>query len=266
MTPPALDPPRVNILGVGISALTLDQTVEQLLAYIENREPVYVVVCPVYTVMLCQTSDEFRAIVNKAALVTPDGMPLVYLCQALGYPDTTRVYGPDLMLAFSQRAADCGCTNFYYGAAPGTPEAVADSLQQRYPGLEIVGTYSPPFRDLTPEEEDEIVEMINAANPDVVWVGIGSYKQEIWMHRFRARLNAPVLIGVGAAFDYHAGLKKQAPMWMQRHALEWLYRLLKEPARLWQRYIINNPMFIMLVFLQLTGLVRFPLDTGDDGD
>jgi N-acetylglucosaminyldiphosphoundecaprenol N-acetyl-beta-D-mannosaminyltransferase len=264
VTLPDPELPRVNILGVGVNALTLDQTVEQMLVYIDRREQVYVVVCPVYTVMICQTSDDFRRVINQAAIITPDGMPLVYLCQALGYPDTTRVYGPDLMLAFSQRAADCGCTNFYYGAAPGTPEMVADKLQRRYPGLKIAGTYSPPFRDLTPEEEDEVVTRINAANPDIVWVGIGSYKQEMWMHRFRSRLNAPVLIGVGAAFDFHAGIKKQAPLWMQRNALEWLYRLLQEPARLWQRYIVNNPLFILLVFLQMTGLVRFPLDADDD--
>jgi N-acetylglucosaminyldiphosphoundecaprenol N-acetyl-beta-D-mannosaminyltransferase len=141
---------------------------------------------------------------------------------------------------------------------------VADRLRQRYPGLKIAGTYSPPFRDLTPEEEDDVVAMINDADPDVVWVGIGSHKQELWMRHFRSRLNAPVLIGVGAAFDFHAGIKKQAPLWMQRNALEWLHRLLQEPARLWQRYVINNPLFIILVFLQMTGLVRFPLDSDDD--
>ena len=253
-------PERVNILGVGVSALNMDRTLDNMACLIEHNIRTYIVVCPVYTVMNTLEDPALRSIVNEAGLVTPDGMPLVILSRLRGYRDVRRVYGPDIMLAFSEWAAGKGYSNYYYGGAPGVADALADELGRRFPGLSVAGTFSPPFRELSPDGEDEIVEMINDAAPDVVWVGLGSPKQDYWMARFRERLNAPILIGVGAAFDYITGRVPQAPRWMQRMALEWLFRLMVEPGRLWRRYMIYNPLFLWNILLQETGLKRWSID------
>lgn len=260
MDDPCPRPERTNILGVGVSAVNMQQALDQLACWIEHGERTYVVVCPVYTVMMCQEQPALRQIANRAGMVTPDGMPIVFLSRRLGNPHVGRVYGPDLMLAFSEMAAQRGYTSFYYGGAEGVPERLAEVLCARFPGLQVVGTHAPPFRDLTGEEDDAVIEMINAANPDVLWVGLGSPKQDYWMARHRDRLNARVIVGVGAAFDMHTGRIPQAPRWMQRSGLEWLFRLASEPGRLWRRYLIYNPLFMLYVALQLLGLRRLPLD------
>ncbi|MBA3583884.1 MAG: WecB/TagA/CpsF family glycosyltransferase, partial [Gemmatimonadetes bacterium] len=152
-----------------------------------------------------------------------------------------------------------------YGGGEGVPELLAERLASRFRGLQVVGTYSPPFRNLTLEEDEEIVERINSARPDIVWVGLSTPKQERWMHEHVGRLNAPVMVGVGAAFDFHAGLKKQAPRWMQRSGLEWSFRLMTEPHRLWRRYLRSNPLFVRSVLLQMAGLRSYSLNGTDDG-
>ncbi|GAB4467458.1 MAG: WecB/TagA/CpsF family glycosyltransferase [Anaerolineae bacterium] len=253
------DHQRVNILGVGVSAINMHQALAVLTDCIEQRQRCYVVVCPVYTVMLCQSRPDLRRVVNEAALVTPDGMPLVFLSRWLGYSQVDRVYGPDLMLAFSQMAAARGYSSFYYGGGDGVAARLGEVLARRFPGLHTAGAYSPPFREEAEPEDPAIIQMINAAQPDVIWVGLGSPKQEYWMARHRPLLDAPVLIGVGAAFDIHTGRVAQAPRWMQRSALEWLFRLLQEPQRLWRRYLVYNPLFVIQVLLQLLGL-RHPPD------
>jgi N-acetylglucosaminyldiphosphoundecaprenol N-acetyl-beta-D-mannosaminyltransferase len=255
---------RVNILGVGISAINMAMALDQLACWIEQRQRVYVAVCAVHPIVACQFDEDHRALLNHANMVTPDGMPLVFVSRIMGHPHVDRVYGPDLMLAFTERMAQRGYSSYYYGGAEGVPELLAETLTQRFPGLKVVGTYSPPFRALMPDEEQAIIDQINAAQPDVVWVGLGSPKQEFWMKKYRERLNAPVLIGVGAAFDFVTDRKPQAPRWMQRHALEWVFRLWHEPRRLWQRYVIYNPLFILYVLLQLLGLRRIPLDDQPD--
>jgi len=255
---------RVNILGVGISAINMPLALDQLACWIEERQRVYVVVCPVHPIMASQFDDHQRAALNGAAMVTPDGMPVVYVSRIMGHRQVDRVYGPDLMLAFSAVLAQRGYTSYYYGGAEGVPEQLAETLTRRFPGLKVAGTYSPPFRALMPDEEQAVIDQINAAQPDVVWVGLGAPKQELWMAAMRERLNAPVLIGVGAAFDFLTGRKPQAPRWMQRHALEWVFRLAHEPRRLWQRYLLYNPLFILYVLLQLLGLRRIPLDDPPD--
>ncbi len=161
-----------------------------------------------------------------------------------------RVYGPDLMLELCAYGQKYNYRHFFYGGAPGVPELLASKLQARYPGLQVVGTYSPPFRQLSPEEELEIARLINTAAPDIVWVGLGTPKQDYWVGRFSRLLEAPALIAVGAAFDFHSGRIKQAPRWIQRSGFEWLFRLLQEPRRLWRRYIIGNPRFIWLLLRQ----------------
>ncbi len=200
-----------------------------------------------------------KRIHNDAGLVTPDGMPLVWLGRLRRQP-IDRVYGPDLLLATCERTATKGVRHYFLGGAPGVPELLAEKLRQRFPALVVAGTCSPPFRPLSEEEDRELCARIDDAHADIVWVGFGAPKQERWMAAHRDRLAAPVLIGVGAAFDFHAGLKSQAPRFLQRSGLEWLYRLATEPRRLWKRYLINNPWFLWLTALQILGLRRFPLE------
>lgn len=249
-------PGRTNILGVGISAITMADAIRQITCWIEDQAREYVVVCPVYNVMVCQQDETYRAIVNHAGMVTPDGMPLVFLSRLFGQKHVERVYGPDLMLALSALSEEKGYRHFYYGGAEGVPEALAASLRARFPRLAVAGGFSPPFRQLDALEKEQVAVMINEAAPDIVWVGLGSPKQDFWMAEFRDKLEAPVLIGVGAAFDYHSGRVRQAPRWMRRSGLEWLFRLLSEPRRLWKRYLIYNPLFLLYIILQMLGLRR----------
>jgi N-acetylglucosaminyldiphosphoundecaprenol N-acetyl-beta-D-mannosaminyltransferase len=243
--------PRVNILGVGVSAINMEMALRAIDDWVCRREPHYVCVSGVHGLMESRHDEALRHIHNAAGLVTPDGMPLVWLSHLLGYRHVERVYGPDLLLAICARSIERGYRHFFYGGAPGVAEKLAVRLAAQFPGVNIVGHHAPPFRPLTLEEDGIVAESINAAQPDIIWVGLSTPKQERWMAAQRAKLHAPVLIGVGAAFDFHAGVKKQAPRWMQRHGLEWFFRLLAEPRRLWRRYLINNPSFLWLVLLQL---------------
>jgi N-acetylglucosaminyldiphosphoundecaprenol N-acetyl-beta-D-mannosaminyltransferase len=254
-----MEPPRVNILGVGISAITMQTALAVIDGWIARREPHYVCVATVHGVMECQRDPALRRIYNRSGLTTPDGMPLVWLSRLSGFPSVERVYGPDLLLALCEHGLDRGYRHFFYGGGPGVAEALAARLRARFPGLQIVGTYTPPFRPLTPAEDAAVVATINAAGPDIVWVGLSTPKQDRWMAEHVGRLTAPVLIGVGAAFDFHSGRKRQAPRWMQRSGLEWLFRLSQEPRRLWRRYLIYNPLFVALVLLQWSGLRRYSL-------
>jgi N-acetylglucosaminyldiphosphoundecaprenol N-acetyl-beta-D-mannosaminyltransferase len=210
--------------------------------------------------MESQRDGELRRIHNEAGLVTPDGMPLVWISRLKGHAQVGRVYGPDLMLVFCEASERQGYRHFLYGGGAGVAELLASRLKERFPGLAIVGTLCPPFRALEPDEDDEVVRCINQARPDIVWVGLSTPKQERWMRAHFGRLTAPVLVGVGAAFDFHAGLKRQAPRWIQRSGLEWLFRLAAEPRRLWRRYLYNNPRFVFLVALQLLGLRRYAVE------
>jgi len=236
--------PRVNVLGVGVSAVDLQQAVDIIEGWIERGERRYTCVTGVHGIMESQRDERLRHIHNAAGLVTPDGMPLVWLCRLGGMRCVERVYGPDLLLAYCARTHAAGRRHFFYGGAPGVAEALAARLQQRFPGLCVAGTYSPPFRPLTPAEDEAVVRRIDAAAADIVWVGLSTPKQERWMHAHVGRLAAPALIGVGAAFDFVSGRKRQAPRWMQRSGLEWSFRLASEPRRLWRRYLVTNSLFI----------------------
>lgn len=218
---------------------------DEMEAMIARRKPGYVIAAPVHALMVARDDPEMRAAVDNAALVVPDGMPVVWAANRLGAKMKGRVYGPELMLRFCERSARAGFRVWLYGGhdQDGVTQ-LAQSLRSRFPGLKIVGSYSPPHRPLTSEEEDALVRLINRSKPDIVWVGIGVPKQEKWMFKMRPLLEAPVLVGVGAAFDFHAGLKKQAPGWMQRLGLEWLFRLTQEPRRLFKRYFTYNLRFI----------------------
>ena len=250
---------RVNILGVGVSAIDTRQTLETIDGWIAARTQRYVCVTGVHGVMESQRDDGLRHIHNAAGLVTPDGMPLVWLSRLCGSHHVERVYGPDLLVACCAASVPRQYRHFFYGGAEGVAERLADRLSKRFPGLLVAGCYTPPFRDLTMDEEREVITRINDAAPDIVWVGMSTPKQERWMHQHCGRVTAPVLIGVGAAFDFHAGLKRQAPYWMQRSGLEWFFRLMTEPKRLWRRYLTNNPRFIWRILLQATGVARYQL-------
>jgi N-acetylglucosaminyldiphosphoundecaprenol N-acetyl-beta-D-mannosaminyltransferase len=239
--------PRVDVLGVGISAIDMPAAIEEIAAWIEHGERHYVCVTGVHGVMESQRDPDLMRIHNESGLTTPDGMPMVWAGRRAGAVGMTRVYGPDLMLALVEQAASAGWRSFFYGGKEGVPERLVERLQERYPGFISVGTYSPPFRALTADEDDAIVERINAARPDLVWIGLSTPKQERWMSTHVGRLTAPALLGVGAAFDIHAGTLPQAPQWMQRRGLEWLYRLIREPRRLWRRYLSNNPRFVWAI-------------------
>jgi len=252
--------PRINILGVGINAITLTQAINRIAAWIENRECRYVSVCTVHTIMECQSNERVRQAVNQAGLATPDGMPLVWLSRWKSKLPVDRVYGPDLMLAVCQLSVERGYSHYFYGGAAGVSTLLADKLQLRFPGLKVAGTCSPPFRPPTPAEDAQVVAQINQANPDIIWVGLGTPKQDLWMATYREQLSAPVLIGVGAAFDFHTGRIPQAPKWMQQNGLEWLFRLWQEPKRLWYRYLVYNPLFILYILAQISGLKHYSIE------
>jgi len=247
---------RVDVLGVGVSAIAMADAIETVAGWVASDERQYVCITGVHGVMESWRDPALRAVHNASGLVTPDGMPLVWLGRARGHSRMRRVYGPDLMLALCEWSVARGVRQYFYGGAEGVADQLTARLQQRYPGLIIAGTFSPPFRPLSPDEDEEIVRRINATEPDIVWVGLSTPKQERWMHAHRDRVMAPVMIGVGAAFDFLAGLKRQAPRWMQRSGLEWSFRLATEPKRLWRRYLINNPWFVWEVFRQSVGLRR----------
>ena len=252
--------PRANVLGVGVSAIDIPRAIAEMESWIDAADREYVCVTGMHGIVESQRATPLRLIHNRAGLVTPDGMPLVWLLWWHGYHHSDRVYGPDLMMATLAHGASRGWRHFLYGARQETLDLLEARLKQRVPGLNIVGRFSPPFRDLTPEEDAEIVERINASGADIVWVGLSTPKQERWMAGHRSLLRANVLIGVGAAFDFHAGTVRQAPRFMQRCGLEWSFRLLTEPRRLWRRYATGIPAFIWGVLLQTARLRRYPVD------
>jgi N-acetylglucosaminyldiphosphoundecaprenol N-acetyl-beta-D-mannosaminyltransferase len=258
--------PRVDVLGVGVSAINMDTALEVIDRWITAGVHQYVCVTGVHGVMESQRDETLREIHNAAGLVTPDGMPLVWLSRLNGWRNTSRVYGPDLMLEVCDRSLATGYRHFFYGGQEGVPEQLAERLQKRFPGLIVAGTYSPPFRRLSTAEDEEVVQRINETKPDIVWVGLSTPKQERWMAQHVGRLSAAVLIGVGAAFDFHAGLKRQAPRWMQRNGLEWFFRLLNEPRRLWRRYLVNNPLFVWQTLLQMWRSKTAPAPTRGEPD
>lgn len=251
---------RVNILGVRVSAVNMAQALSIIDGWIADRQQNYVCITGVHGIMESQRDEGLRRIHNEAGLVTPDGMPLVWLSRLHGHGHVERVYGPDLMLALCEHSLSRGYGHYFYGGGEGVSELLADNLRRLFPGLRVVGGYSPPFRPLSDAEDERVVEAINEADPEIVWVGLSTPKQERWMTEHVGRLTAPVLIGVGAAFDFHSGLKRQAPRWMQRSGLEWLFRLATEPRRLWRRYLVNNPLFVALVLQQALGLKRYSDD------
>jgi N-acetylglucosaminyldiphosphoundecaprenol N-acetyl-beta-D-mannosaminyltransferase len=250
-------PPTVDVVGVQLALTDYEEMLDWIDAMVATRSHGYLSACNVHTVMASREDPELRAALGAASINVPDGQPLVWAINALGHALPGRVYGPELMSRACERAVDGGHRFYLYGGRnQGALVQLALNLRRRYPGVKIVGGYSPPHRPLTGEEEAAIVAEINHSRADVVWAGIGVPKQEKWMARMRSRLEAPVLSGVGAAFDFHAGLVPQAPSWIQESGLEWAYRLAHEPRRLWRRYLRYNPKFVAAFAQQLAAQRR----------
>jgi N-acetylglucosaminyldiphosphoundecaprenol N-acetyl-beta-D-mannosaminyltransferase len=249
---------KFPVLGVNVDAVQIPDVIARMSHWIDQRTTTrYITVTGMHGVMEAHYDKAFRAVLDNADMVVPDGMPLVWISRLRGHGLARRCYGPELMLRFCQETARLGYRHFFYGGEAGVPQHLAARLELLCPGIHIAGMDSPPFRQLTPHEDAAAVEMINASAPDVLWVGLGTPKQDRWMYEHRHQLRVPVMVGVGAAFDFLAERKKQAPPWMQEHGLEWLFRLVQEPRRLWKRYLLHGPEFVALSALELLGLRRF---------
>jgi N-acetylglucosaminyldiphosphoundecaprenol N-acetyl-beta-D-mannosaminyltransferase len=253
-----LVPERAELLGIPLALCGYDEVLDWIDDTVRRRVHNYMTAAAVHLVMLAQEDDAVRRAVLGASLVVPDGQPLVWALRLLGHREIrSRIYGPDLMLACCERAAARGTRMYLYGGrSEAALVALTLALRTRFPGLQIAGAYAPPhlgssssapFREPTAEEDLRTIEEIDGSGAEIVWVGTGQPRQELWMERMRPRLAAPMLIGVGAAFDFHAGLVAQAPPWLGRHGLEWAYRLAHEPRRLWRRYLRYNPRFVLAV-------------------
>ena len=247
------------MLGVGLSVLNLKLALAAIGNALEKKSKGYICVTGVHGVMEAQEDSKFRDILNRSFLNTPDGMPMVWAGKLAGHSQMDRVYGPDLMLMVCEYTRDHGYSHFLYGGGDGVAEELKQKLEAKFPGIQIVGTYTPPFRPLNTQEEEALAGEVRAKRPDIIWVGLSTPKQEKFMSQYLPRLDTTLMFGVGAAFDFHAGRIRQAPRWMQRSGLEWFFRLCCEPRRLWKRYFRNNPRFAFKFFCQKTGLRRYNL-------
>ena len=261
---------RVNVLGVGISPVNLDVAENLIFQAIELGDQGYVGVTGVHGVSEAQSNPKFKDILNRAFLNVPDGMPMVWYAKFNGFKKVSRVYGPDLMLNICSRSIEYGVKHFFYGGREGVAEKLKNNLMEKFPGIQVVGTYTPPFRTLTKDEEIDVLNKINDSGAECIWVGLSTPKQEKFMSGFLNKYGnndsgdstlegSKIFFGVGAAFDFHAGLIPQAPSWMQSCGLEWFYRLCKEPRRLWKRYLKNNPLFLFRASMQFLGIKKYTI-------
>jgi N-acetylglucosaminyldiphosphoundecaprenol N-acetyl-beta-D-mannosaminyltransferase len=251
--------PRANVLGVGVSAINLDLAVDLASRWIEAGDPGYVCLTGVHGVTEARADSAFRLILNRAAINAPDGMPMTWVGRLQGFRYMDRVFGPDFMTALCRLSAERGYRNFLYGGQPGVAELLRDNLQAKFPGLQVTGTYTPPFSSLTPEQEREVIAHVRESKPHIVWVGLGTPKQERFMAQYVHRLEVPLLVGVGAAFDYHTGRIRDCSAWVKRAGLQWAHRAMQDPRRLWIRYLRNNPAFLWDIATQISGLRRYTL-------
>lgn len=250
--------PHADVLGVRVSAINLNTAVELADRSIAGGDRGYVCVTGVHGVMEAQSDTSLRAILNQAVINTPDGMPMSWIGRLQGFKNMDRVYGPDFMMEMCRLSVERGYRNFLYGGNPGVAKLLREKLLERFPGLQVVGTYTPPFRPLNGVEEEELNTLVQDSKPHIIWVGLSTPKQERFMAQYVDRLHVPLLVGVGAAFDIHTGKIKDAPSWMKRSGLQWLHRVAQEPRRLGRRYLVNNPRFLLKVALQFSGLLRYP--------
>ena len=260
-TPASLcNSPRANVLGVGVHAVDMNAAVDVIARAVSNRTRGYVCATGVHGVMEAQHDRSLRRVFSQALLVVPDGMPTVWMGHLQGLHEMRRVFGPDLMLAVVGDPALRGASHFLLGGPDGVAENLKYRLQGQFPTAKIVGTYAPPFRPLNERESTDLSRTIDRIRPDIIWVGLSTPKQERFMAEYLPRLNSTLMIGVGAAFDFHTGRLKDSPAWLKQLGLQWLHRLYQEPTRLWKRYAVNNPAFLAQAALQLTGFRLFELE------
>jgi N-acetylglucosaminyldiphosphoundecaprenol N-acetyl-beta-D-mannosaminyltransferase len=250
---------RANVLGVGVHAIDLPRAVNIIESAVREGRKGYVCVTSVHGVMEAQRDRDFRDILNRALLVTPDGMPTVWVGRMQGNSNMKRVFGPDLMLEVCRRSAGTGIRHFFYGGKPGIADELAEQFRRKFQGIKVVGTFTPPFRPLERSEYLALERQLETALPDIVWVGLSTPKQEKFMAANFRLLPTTIMVGVGAAFDIHTGRLKDAPQWMKMAGLQWAHRLGQEPRRLWKRYLLNNSAFMLAIGLQFAGLRRRPL-------
>jgi N-acetylglucosaminyldiphosphoundecaprenol N-acetyl-beta-D-mannosaminyltransferase len=251
--------PRANILGVGVHAVNMPTALQVIETAVARRRRGYVCATGVHGVMEARRDPTLVSLFANALLVVPDGMPTVWMGHMQGLPQMERVFGPDLMLAVANRSQSTGWSHFLYGGDDGVAEQLHNVLARRFPSIKITGTYSPPFRRLTCEEESAFIRTIDRLQPDIIWVGLSTPKQERFMANYLPVLKTTLMIGVGAAFDFHTGRITDSPSWIKRSGLQWLHRLIQEPSRLWKRYLLNNPQFLFEAGLQLAGVRRYGL-------
>ena len=252
--------PRANVLGVGVHATTIEEAATLSGCLLQSGAQSYVCLTGVHGVMEAQRDSQLRRILNEAALCLPDGVPAVWLGRAQGHRQMARVYGPDYMAEICRWSVDHGFRHFLYGGKPGVAKLLRERLRQRFPGIQIAGTYTPPFGALSHMEELELQTQVAECKPDIFWVGLSTPRQERFMAEHLGKLDVALMAGVGAAFDIHAGLVTDSPEWIKRCGLQWFDRLRKEPRRLWRRYLKNNPAFVWEIGLQAVGLRRFIVD------
>jgi N-acetylglucosaminyldiphosphoundecaprenol N-acetyl-beta-D-mannosaminyltransferase len=248
---------RVNILGVGVHATDMDRAVSRLETALATGERGYVCVTGVQGVMEAQSDTALKRTINNSLLTIPDGRPTVWVGWLQGFSKMRQVTGPCMMLEICEISRHKGYTHFFYGGNDGVADELKRSLQERFPGLNVVGTYCPPFRPLTSEEEGDLLRQVAKTKPDFFWVGLSTPKQERFMVQYADKLDAKIMLGVGAAFDIHTGRIKDAPYWMKLTGVQWMHRIYQDPKRLWKRYLVNNPKFVYRIALQLLGLAKY---------
>jgi N-acetylglucosaminyldiphosphoundecaprenol N-acetyl-beta-D-mannosaminyltransferase len=256
---PSRNVERVNVLGVGVHALDMAATTSILAAQIREGRKGYVCLVGVHGVMEAYRDHTLLRTFAEASLVIPDGMPTVWMGRLQGFSKIRRVFGPDLMLEVMGREEFRDCVHFLCGGGPGVAENLGAEMSRRFPWVRIAGTYTPPFRPMTAEEDEEFIKRVHTLAVDIIWVGLSTPKQERFMVRYLPVLDAKVMIGVGAAFLFHTGAIKDSPKWVKGMGLQWLHRLFQEPHRLWRRYLRSNPLFALLAILQVLGVRRYDL-------
>ena len=248
------------MLGVGVNAIDMESAVKFSDSLIRSNGQGYICVTGVHGIIEAQSDPEFLTILNSSYLTTPDGMPTVWVGRLQGFSGMRRVYGPDYMMEMCRLSVTRGYRHFLYGGQPGVAQALADVLRRKFSGIEIVGAFTPPFQHLNAIEEDDLIAAVRKTQPDILWVGLSTPKQERFMNEYLGRLDVHLMVGVGAAFDIHTGRIKDAPTWIKLVGLQWAHRLLQEPRRLWKRYVINNPAFLWCITLQFFGIRRYGIN------
>ena len=251
---------QVNVLGVGVHAVDLQRAALIMETQLRERKKGYVCLAGVHGIMEAQRSQQLRVIFAEASLVAPDGMPIVWMSHLQGFSATKRVFGPDFMTDVMSKPEFCNCVHFLCGGENGVADKLRDEMLRRFPWIKIAGTYSPPFRPMTNKEEEAFIATVRELQPDIIWVGLSTPKQERFMAYYLPFLDTTLMVGVGAAFLFHTGAIRDSPEWVKRAGMQWLHRFLQEPTRLWKRYLLNNPPFVVYAFMQIIGLKEYAME------